>query len=165
MRWYVAYTRAQAEARAAQQLRNQALEVFLPLCRRLRRHARRTEIVLRPLFPRYLFVGFDIDRYPWRSIDGTRGVVHLVRQGESPAAVPDGIVEELRARADASGAVPLDSLKLFERGRKVLVTAGPFAGHVARYESLTGDQRVVLLLDLLGRSVPLTVPLLDVEAA
>jgi transcriptional antiterminator RfaH len=165
IRWYAAYTQPQTEARAAQQLRNQDFDVFLPLCRRLRRHARRTETVLRPLFPRYLFVALDPERQRWRSVNGTRGIVHLVGQGDRPTAVPAGIVEALRARADLAGAVPLDALAAFERGQKLLVTDGPFAGHTGRFDSLTDGQRVVLLLDLLGRSVEVAVPLLHVDAA
>src|SRR5690606_4437557 len=116
IRWYAAYTQPQAETRAARELRQQGFDAFLPLCRRLRRHARRTETVLRPLFPRYLFLAMDVERQRWRSVNGTRGVAQLVRQGDRPAPIPSGIIEALRARADASGAVPLDSLALFERG-------------------------------------------------
>ena len=165
IRWYAAYTQPQAETRAAQELRQQGFDAFLPLCRRLRRHARRTETVLRPLFPRYLFLAMDVERQRWRSVNGTRGVAQLVRQGDRPAPIPSGIIEALRARADACGAVPLDSLALFERGQVVTVTVGPFAGHTGRYEALTADERVVILVELLGRSVEVTVPLLHVDAA
>ncbi|GIK98109.1 MAG: transcription antitermination protein RfaH [Alphaproteobacteria bacterium] len=164
-RWHAAYTQIHAEARAAQELRNQGFHVFLPLCRRLRRHARRTEAVLRPLFPRYLFVALDIERQGWRSINGTRGILHLICQGDRPVAVPIGVVEGLRARADAAGAVPLDALAVLERGRPLQVTAGPFTGHTGRFESLTSDQRVVLLLEVLGRPLAVAVPLLHVDAA
>lgn len=165
MRWYAAYTQPQAETWAAQQLRHQDFDVFLPLCRRLRRHARRSETVLRPLFPRYLFIGLDAERQRWRSVNGTRGVVHLVRRGDQPAAIPAGVIEALQGRADLSGAVPLDALAAFEPGQKLLVTDGPFAGHAGRFNSLTANQRVVLLLDLLGRGVEVAVPLLHVDAA
>lgn len=164
-RWHVAYTQPLAETRAAQELRQQGFDAFLPLCRRLRRHARRTESVLRPMFPRYLFVAIDLQSQPWRSVNGTRGVVHLVRQGDRPAAVPAGVVESLRARADASGAVPLAALAAFEPGQRLVVADGPFAGHVGRYEAMTEGDRVILLLDLLGRSVPVAVPVLQVDAA
>lgn len=165
IRWYAAYTQPQAESRAAQELRQQGFDSFLPLYRRLRRHARRTETVLRPLFPRYLFVALDLETQPWRSVNGTRGVVQLVRQGDRPAALPGGVIEGLCTRVDASGAVPLDSLVAFERGMKLLVTDGPFAGQVGRYEAMTDDDRVILLLDLLGRNVEVTVPILQVDAA
>lgn len=164
-RWYVAYTQPQAEAKAAQHLRNQGFPVFLPFHRRLRRHARRTEAVLRPLFPRYLFVALDLERQRWRSVGGTRGVIHLVCQGERPAPVPAGVVEALQARADPSGAIPLDALAVLEPGRPLRITAGVFAGHTGRYESMTEDERVVLLLDLLGRRLEIAVPAMCVQAA
>jgi transcriptional antiterminator RfaH len=164
-RWYATYAQPQSEARAERELRQQGFDVFLPLCRRLRRHARRSEMVLRPLFPRYLFVAIDLATQRWRAVNGTRGVVQLVRQGDRPAPLPAGVVEALRARADGSGAVPLDALSMFEPGRKLLVTAGPFAGHTGKYETMTSDERVILLLELLGRSVEVAVPLLHVDAA
>jgi transcriptional antiterminator RfaH len=165
MRWHAAYTQVQAEARAAQELSNQGFEVFLPLYRRLRRHARKVQAVLRPLFPRYVFVAVDLERQRWRSVNGTRGVVHLVCQGDRPATVPPGIVEGLREHADPDGAVPLDALTLLEPGRPLQVTAGPFAGHVGRFATLTSDQRVVLLLDLLGRPIEVAVSLHHVDPA
>ena len=165
IRWYAVYTKPQGETRSAQELLQQDFDAFLPLCRRLRRHARRAESVLRPLFPRYLFVALDLESQRWRSINGTRGVVQLVRQGDRPAPVPQGVVEGLRARADATGAVPLDALSALERGCNLLVTGGPFAGHIGRYEAMTDDARVILLLDLLGRSVEVAVPILQIDAA
>jgi transcriptional antiterminator RfaH len=164
-RWYVAYTRPQAELKAAQHLRNQQFTVFLPMCRRQRRHAGRVETVLRPLFPRYLFVWLDLDRHRWRSVNGTRGVLNIVSDGDQPLAVPAGVVEDLQRSALDAGFVPLDALASLERGQPLLVTAGPFAGQTGRYESLTDDQRLVLLLNLLGRSIRLAVPLVDVDAA
>ncbi len=165
IRWYAAYTQHQAEARAAQELWRQGFDFFLPMHWRLRRHARRRETVLRPLFPRYLFVAIDLKAQRWRAINGTRGVVELVHHGGHPAPAPIGMVEALRDRVDRCGAVPLDSLAIFEPGRNLLVTSGPLAGRTGRYESTTDDDRVVLLLDLLGRNVRVVVPLLDVDAA
>lgn len=165
IRWYVAYTQPQAETKAAQHLRNQGYPVFMPFCRRQRRHARRMETVLRPLFPRYLFVALDLERQRWRSVGGTRGVMHLVCQGERPAPVPAGVVEALQARADSSGVMPLDALAVLEPGRPLRITAGAFAGHTGRYDSLTEDERIVLLLDLLGRELEVAVPLTSVQAA
>ena len=55
-RWYVVHTQPQGESRAKANLERQGYEVYLPRCRKWRRHARRAEIVAAPLFPRYLFV-------------------------------------------------------------------------------------------------------------
>ena len=67
-RWYVVHTQPNRENRAAMNLRRQGFSAYLPIFQRTRRHARRTETVSRPLFPRYMFVEFDRNREPWRSI-------------------------------------------------------------------------------------------------
>jgi transcriptional antiterminator RfaH len=164
-RWYVAFTQPRAESQAGWHLDNQGFEPFLPLCRTLRRHARQVTAVARPMFPRYLFVAMDPERDRFRAVSGTRGVSHLVMAGERPAAVPPGVVETLQAQADSFGIVPLASLALFERGAPVRILDGALTGQIGRYEMLTPDRRVILLLDLLGRRVTVDLPAHAVEAA
>ena len=121
MRWYVAYTQPNGEWKAVAHLRRQGFEAYLPLCRAIRRHARRKEVVRRPLFPRYVFVGFDLAADRWRAVNGTIGISRLVCRGERPAALPDDMVATLRAREDAEGVVSLTSLVLFDPGARLRV--------------------------------------------
>jgi transcriptional antiterminator RfaH len=79
--WYVVQTRPHAEVRAAQHLQRQGFATYLPRHLKRRRHARRTEIVAAPLFPRYLFVLVDMATQRWRSIHSTIGVSRLVCNG------------------------------------------------------------------------------------
>ncbi len=87
-RWYVVHTKPSCETRAAFHLERQSYRVFFPRIGKQVRHARVTRRVFEPLFPTYLFVHLDPAREPWRSINGTHGVVGLVMQGERPAAGP-----------------------------------------------------------------------------
>ena len=41
----------------------------------------------------------------------------------------------------------------FERGAEVQIMSGAFADHIGRFDGATDDQRVVILLDLMGRQV------------
>lgn len=164
-RWYVAYTQAQAELRAVGHLKRQSFDAYLPLCRRIRRHARREESILRPLFPRYVFVALDLDVDRWRSVNGTVGVSRMVCRAERPAALPDGVVEGLRISEIEEGVVPLSRLVLFDAGAKLRVLDGSFAGQTGIYNGMSEAERVVLLFDLLGRQVKVTVPIHAVEAA
>jgi len=61
-RWYVVHTQPNGEGRADLNLCRQGFATYLPRYARRRRHARRQEVVKRPLFPRYLFVGLDLAR-------------------------------------------------------------------------------------------------------
>lgn len=152
-RWYVVRTQPHREAQAARQLENQAFRVFLPRFLKSRRHARKFETVLAPLFPRYLFIVLDLSRDRWRSVNGTFGVDRLLMRAGEPEAVPRGLVEQLSEGAEASGGVTRrgSALKI---GDSIRVTAGPFAELLGTLERLDDHQRVRVLLDILGGKIP-----------
>jgi transcriptional antiterminator RfaH len=158
-RWYVVRTKARSETRAEAHLLRQGFEAYLPRYGRQRRHARRREVVRSPLFPRYLFLQMDLSKGRWHRVNSTVGVHGLVCHGELPAPVPEGVVEGLRARETGDGLVPLCGLMLLERGKRLRIVDGPLNDRVGVYEKMTGDERVVLLLRLLGREVRVVVPL------
>jgi transcription antitermination factor NusG len=81
-------------------------------------------------FPRYLFVELDLTRHLWRSINGTFGVASLVIWGDLPPRMP---------RA------------------KVRLAAGPFAEQLAIVDRLDDSGRVRVLLEILGRPVPVEI--------
>ncbi|HTI87441.1 MAG TPA: transcriptional activator RfaH [Alphaproteobacteria bacterium] len=164
MSWYAVSTRAHQEARAAQHLARQGFEVWLPQIRKTRRHARRTEIAPVALFPGYLFVVLDPVRRPWRAINGTCGVQRLICRGDRPVAVPEGFIDELHARQDAEGFIPLPETE-FRTGDVVRLRDGPFVEHVATILRVEGRDRVWLLLDVLGRRVMTGASCEDIVAA
>jgi transcriptional antiterminator RfaH len=164
-RWYVAQTQPRAEAKASLNLRRQGFEVYLPRYLKQRRHARRVEPVLAPLFPGYLFVTIDINAQRWLSIDSTFGVTRLVRDGDRPAAVPPAIISALKGREDAKGLVILDSRPCFSPGDKVRVLDGAFRECYGLYEGMSAGERVAILLDLLGRKVRVVLQTDIIEAA
>lgn len=164
-RWYVVQSQPNAEMKAIVHLNRQGFETYLPRYLKRRRHARRAEIVPTPLFPRYLFVGIDLERQRWRSIFSTVGISRLVCNGEVPTPVPEQVIEALQARHDGNGYVTLDQLPTFRTGDKIRVQDGAFAGCLGLYEGLKDSERVAILLDMLGRKVRVTVDVDSVAAA
>ncbi len=152
-RWYVVQTQTHSENKAAAHLARQAFEVYLPRHLKRRHHARRTETVARPLFPRYLFVRIDIGMQRWRSIHSTVGVVRLICQGENPLPVPAQVIDDLKGGEDERGFIVLDERPKFTPGDRVRILDGAFDSHLGLYESMTDGERVAVLLDLLGRKV------------
>jgi len=150
--WYVVYTRVNAEATALEHLRRQGYSAYLPKHLRWRRHARRRELVARPLFPRYLFVALDLVHQQWRPILSTIGVCDLLRRGHVPALVPAGLVEEIQ-HSERSGDLDSQAASNWRVGDEVRVASGPFADLVGRVCDATDQGRVCLLLELLGRHV------------
>ena len=161
--WYVVFTRPNGEELAAQHLKRQGFSTYLPRRLTMRRHARKQERVIRPLFPRYLFVGLDLGAQRWRSVHSTVGVSRLVCRGDVPAPVPEGVVEKLIEQQDEHGCVPLAAR--FRSGDRVRILGGAFSDLVGLYEEMSDTQRVSLLLELLGRQVRVAVAAEYLEAA
>lgn len=155
-RWYVVKTQPQKEERARAHLLRQGFDVYLPRWRKRRVHARRIEWVAAPLFPRYMFVGFDVAVTRWRAIQSTIGVSHLVCSGGMPLPVPKGIVEAIRSREAENGLIEIKPA--FLKGQPIIVEDGPFLDQVGLFECIDDDARVTILLDLLGREVRVQVP-------
>jgi transcriptional antiterminator RfaH len=152
-RWYVVHTQPNGEGRADLNLRRQGFATYLPRYARSRRHARRQEVVKRPLFPRYLFVALDLARDRWRAIHSTFGVDRLVLAGEEPLPVPQEVIDEIRAREGGDGLVALGLPAGVGPGSAVRLVDGIFADAKGVVERIADDCRVAILLELLGREV------------
>jgi transcriptional antiterminator RfaH len=151
--WFVVQTQVNAEAKAARNLLQQGFEIYLPRYLKCRSHARKIDKVAVPLFPRYMFVRIDIATQRWRSVQSTFGVASLVFNGSEPVPVPAQVLRTLRAREDESGYVKLDKRPKFAQGDEVRVIAGAFAENLALFDGLADRDRIVILLDMLGRKV------------
>ncbi len=147
-RWYVAQSQPHKELYAAENLERLGFETFTPRIARTVRHARKTQRVLRPLFPRYLFFTLDLDRDRWRSARGAFGVAMVIMQGDRPRPVPRGVVEALAAAADGRGG--FDFRQRLALGEEVRFLAGPFADRIGRLVEMDEAGRVSVLLEIMG---------------
>jgi transcriptional antiterminator RfaH len=156
--WYVAYTQPGGEDKAMFNLRRQGFEAYLPKISTTRRHARRVDRVRRPLFPRYLFVRMNLSAERWRAIHSTIGVTHLICNGDTPVPMPEMVIEEIRARESQDGVVKLFDAARFHAGDAVRVTDGPLLDRMGLFESMGSENRVVILLNILGRELKVGLP-------
>ena len=164
-RWYVVQTQPHSEPKAVWHLGRQGFDTYLPRYEKRRRHARRIETVAAPLFPRYLFVAIDMASQRWRSIHSTIGVSRLVCNGDEPAVLADGIIDGLRRREDERGFVRLKSRPRFTVGDQVRIVDGIFASRLGLFDGISDNERVAVLLDMLGRKVRVVIDDLSVAAA
>ena len=156
-RWYAVHTRAKAERKATLNLENQGYETYFPrhCVTRVRRNKR--TIAIEPLFPGYLFVSFDIKNRQWRSINSTLGVKRLVGVVDTPMPVPDALIDEIRTREDEQGFVTLSAHRSFQNGELVRLIEGPLLGSAGVFDCEAGEDRVTILLSLLGREAKVRV--------
>lgn len=142
--WYVVHTKPRQESRAADNLLQQGFEVFLPMLAVERLQRGKLRLLEEPLFKRYLFVKFDADRSPWHVIRSTLGVSALLRTGSQLAQVPAEVIEQLMQHSLAPQA-------LFKPGDTLRVTDGPFRDLEVVFQMQDGDQRAIVLVELLNK--------------
>lgn len=149
-RWYLVYAKPRQEEVALRNLQQQGFETYLPRVRTTRRRGGRRINGIEALFPRYLFVRLDPVRDNWAPIRSTIGVTSLVRFGAEPAEVPSSLVAFLRGREDEGGLQAIEPQRL-SPGQAVRVEEGPLAGYAGIFLARSGRDRVVVLLNILGR--------------
>ena len=156
-RWYLVHTKPRKERVAEQNLQRQGYEVYLPLIQQPRRRRGHWLEVIDPLLPSYLFVRLH---FGWDNIGPIRyttGVRELVRFTQEPAIVPEEIIESLKSAADRDTGIYRFEEALFKPGDKVIIDQGPLAGLNAIFLAETGQERVLILLEMLGRENQITV--------
>jgi transcription antitermination factor NusG len=158
-RWYAAYTSANHEKRVAEQLVVRDVEHFLPVYESVRRWKDRHVTLQMPLFPGYVFVCMALrDRLQVLQVPG---VAKLVGFNGTPAALPQGEFEALRASlARGVRAEPHPYLKV---GHRVRVKAGPLQGLQGILVRKKNVSRFVISLDLIMRSVSAEIDLAELE--
>ena len=146
--WYLIKTKPRQEKIAKQNLENQGYEVFCPISKINNR--------LVVLFPGYLFVQLNKNTQNWSPINSTKGVSHFVKFGLNFAKVPTSVIEFIKTNQHIT-TEKLKNLYQFKSGDKVQISDGVFNNFVAIFKSYKSDERVILLMDLLGQEQSLSI--------
>lgn len=125
--------------------------MYLPmLCKQIRRHG--TIVISKtPLFPRYLFVNLTDGLDDWGPIRSTRSVSCLVSFGGKPAHVPNRLITNIRKKEMEDGFLH-EEIPELSQGDKVHICDGPFSGYEAIFQAKSGKDRVLLLMDAIGKA-------------
>lgn len=152
-RWYALYTKPKKEYQVNTYLQGQGFETYLPTVRRKVPRRDRPERVV--YFPCYLFARLDLTVVPCSSIVWMPGVRHIVSAGDHPVVVADEIVELIRRRLEKIELVGYPDL---QPGDRVRITAGPLRDLEAIFERpMSAAERVLVLLDVMGRMTPVEI--------
>lgn len=153
--WAVAQTESQRESVAANFLKQNSYETYLPKI--VAKTGIRERVV--PLFPTYIFVRIE-ER--WWSVQRTIGVLRLLMSDERPAVISDKTISAIQKREGENGLVKLPKPPGIQRGERVIIRDGSFAGRIGIFDGMIAHDRVRVLLNLMGRSVPVSVRTPDI---
>lgn len=169
--WYAVYTKPTQEQKACDSLRAFGFEIFYPRLkvRKIRKRQGKpiTLWVIRPYFPRYLFV--NTTKQQLSLVRRCRFVSAIVAFGEHPTAIPALVMDVLKAGADEDGLMgskdqvararfkAMQSIKFNENS--------PLRDTLAKVSQDDGGDTIRVLLNLLGSEREIIVPANIVEAA
>lgn len=153
--WYLVYCKPRQDERAEENLLRQGYTCYRPQhsCERIVRGRRK--IIAESLFPGYLFIQLADDA-SWAPLRSTRGVSRIVAFGGMPLRLDNSLIAHLQQRAVATITLAL------EAGDSVRITEGGFAELDAVFVTMDGEQRVLLLLDMLNRRQQISMPLVSI---
>ena len=146
--WYLIKTKPRQENVAIKNLENQEYSTYCPTVRINKKHV--------VLFPGYIFIHLDKKKENWSPIRSTKGVVNFVRFGLDFAQVPDTVIKFLKTNQHINKE-KLKNLNRFKSGDKVQITDGVFKNCVAIFTSSKPQERVVLLMNILGQQQSITI--------
>ena len=154
-KWFVAQVKPNAHFKAKKNIERQGFETFLPLVESTRRKSKKFANHLIPLFPGYIFVSFEADNFKWYSINNTFGVKKLIAFENKPKRISSGFVHSLKSRCDEEGKLmEMSNIKI---GNKIRVLHGPFTEIIGEIENIKPENRITILLDMLGQKTRATV--------
>ncbi len=151
--WFALQIRSRWESTTAGLLRNKGLETLVPTYTSKRKWSDRLKLVQEPLFPGYVFCRFDVhNRLP---VLVTPGVLSVVGRGKTPVAVDDS--EILSIQAAIGCGIQMEPWPYVEVGERVRVKDDVLNGMEGILTSFKGNDRVVISVTLLRRSVALEI--------
>ena len=164
--WHLLMTKPREDERAESHLSNQDYELFRPMIRQFKIQGGKQMAITEPLFPRYIFIRLDDVLGNWSKIRSTRGVSKMVRFTDMPARVPDTLIEALRSQCIEENIIDItkDRPFVFDKGDEIEITDGSFRGLKAIIKEQVAEDRVLLLITLLGKEQELEISLTQVKS-
>jgi len=157
--WFAVQVKYRHEKAVSLALRGKNHSEFLPLITRSHRSAGRTQQVQVPLFPTYVFCQFDpANRLP---ILTTPGVFSIVSAGRNPIPVDEVELSSIRAALAAKALLtPTDFIR---EGLPAVVKNGPLRGVAGIVRRIKSQERLILSISMLQRSVAVEIDRDDLE--
>ena len=156
--WFAIWTHSQCEVKVEDGLLRKRFEVFLPRVRIPSRRRDRRVMLVRPLFPGYLFLRVAPSHTAYIDVAKTEGVVRMIgERWDLPHAIPAQEIEAIRRLVLSGERIsPAPWIRVGDRVRIIAGTLVDLEGFVQTWRASRAT--FVVSVDLLQRSVALEVP-------
>lgn len=161
--WYAIHTKARHEKRVAAQFEEKKVHTFLPLLSQIHRWSDRRSTVEVPMFSCYVFVRTALAVDERLRILRTPGVLGFVGGERQGAPIPEEQIQNLQAVVREN--IPCFPHPFLHVGRRVRIRGGALEGLEGILTGRSGEQYLIVSVELLQRSVSVRVEGYDIELA
>lgn len=166
-KWYVVHTYSGYENKVKDNIEkaieNRGLEDFIidikvPMEEVVEQKGAEQKVVLRKIYPGYVFIKMVMSDESWYIVRNTRGVTGFVGPGSKPVPLSESEVEAM--------GVETRTIKIdFEVGDNVRITDGPLESFVGVIEEINFEKaKIRVCVSMFGRETPVELDFHQVEA-
>ena len=149
IKWLVAQIKPKSHDLAFRNLQRQGFKTFLPKIKATLK--RENKFINKDLlvFPGYMFVGVDVQDSYWTKINSTYGVSKVLVFNNKPSVVPNDFISVLKSKYEENINTIIE--KKLKKGDAIKFVNGPFVDLIARIETLDDQNRIWVLLEVMGQ--------------
>jgi transcriptional antiterminator NusG len=159
--WYAVQTMPRHEKKVSVELAGKDIHCFLPTVLQARQWSDRKKVIVEPLFAGYVFVRINADSEARISLLRTKGVVGLVGTRGIPVPIPEPEITAIQAVLESR--TPYRAHGYLIIGQRVRIRGGALDGLEGILQEVKGDQSLVISIELIHRSLAVTISGYDVQ--
>ena len=151
--WFALYTKARAEKKVYEELRQKGLEVYLPMRKELRQWSDRKKWIESPIINSYIFVHIQMEDY--RQVFESKGVVSYVSHKGKAISIPDREIEAMKRTVESNLTFNVETSTI-RKGQTITVASGPLKGVTGEVVEIQGSKRFYLRISHIGYTLVVT---------
>jgi transcription antitermination factor NusG len=151
--WFALRVKLHREKTVANMVNNKGFEGFVPVYKSSRRWSDRVKALELPLFPGYVFCRLN-PKHRLRLMT-IPGALYFAGNGKVPVPIDDAEIAAIQTAVHSG--LPTEPYAFLEVGQRVRLEVGPLTGMEGVLVETATQQRLVVSLTLLKRSVAVTV--------
>ena len=159
--WYAIQTRPRHEKKVSTELQQAEVIHYLPLVSQVRRWSDRRKVVETPLFPGYAFVQLTPTAQDRLRVLRIQGVLWFVGEQGAGSPIPESQIDDIRAVL-ANG-ISFKEYPFLKVGQRVRIRGGALEGMEGVLVGSKGNRCLLISVNLIQRSLALSVEGYDIE--
>ncbi len=157
--WYVLYVKSHCERRVYNSILELHLKAFLPLIETIKKWSDRKKMILKPLFPSYVFVYVNtgLEFYTALSVNGACA---FIRFGQEYATVKESEINTIKCLIEKKSNISITTDELLPKnGELKIVSEGLLNNLKCKVIKVRNVNKIVVRIESLRQSIIATVPL------